>query len=246
MCGRYWLNSSPSELAERFGVDVRDNFPPRYNIAPTQPVALIRQNDMRRREYALARWGFIPGWARKEHLQRMGSKPLINARAETVIEKPTFRSAYKRRRCLIPANGFYEWKPVREGAQAQNKGGGKQPYAISREDMALFAFAGIWETATDPDGGEVDTAAILTCAAGPDVKSVHSREPVVIAPEHYALWLEADERDLAMLADLLAPPPQGTWAMTPVSTAVNSSRHDGPDLIEPLAASGQLFANASR
>lgn len=204
---------------------MRDNFPPRYNVAPTQPIAMIRQSEMRRREYALARWGFIPGWARKEHLERMGSKPLLNARAETVIEKPSFRSAYKRRRCLIPANGFYEWRAERDG---------KQPYAISREERELFAFAGIWETATDPDGGEIDTAAILTCAAGPDIKRIHAREPVVIAPAHYALWLEADERDLALLAVMLKPPPAGTWQAQPVSRAVNSPRSDGPELIEPL------------
>ena len=118
-------------------------------------------------------------------------KPLINARGETVQEKPTFRSAFHRRRCLIPADGFYEWRASADG---------KQPYSIQRADNDLFAFAGIWETAFDPDGGEVDTAAILTVAAGPDLRSLHAREPVVIAPENFSLWLEADdERDARQL-----------------------------------------------
>lgn len=177
MCGRYYLKSAPADLAALFGVDVRDNFPPRYNIAPTQPIAVIRKNEQRRREYALVRWGFIPGWARK-----VEGKPLINARGETAAEKPTFRSAYKRRRCLVPADGFYEWAKV---------GGGKQPYCIRRGAAGeLFAFAGVWETATDPDGGEIDTVAILTTAAGPDLKAFYHREPVAIAPEHFSFgWM---------------------------------------------------------
>lgn len=226
MCGRYYLKSAPVDLAALFGVDVRDNFPPRYNIAPTQPIAVIRKNERRKREYALVRWGFIPGWARK-----VEGKPLINARSETASEKPTFQSAYKRRRCLIPADGFYEWAKI---------GGGKQPFCIRRSEQdgvgGLFAFAGIWETATDPDGGEVDTAAILTTAAGPDIKALHHREPVAIAPEHFSLWLDADERDISMLADLTASSGAGVWAHHEVSSEVNNVRHDGPQLIEPQSA----------
>ena len=221
MCGRYYLHSAPAEVADHFDVDVRDNFPPRYNIAPTQPIAVIRMNERRQRDYALMRWGFIPSWAKGEHLQRLGAKPLINARSETAAEKPTFRSAFKRRRCLIPADGFYEWK---------SEAGAKQPYRIKRG--GLFAFAGLWETATDPDGGEVDTCAILTTAAGPDLKTLYGREPVVIAPEHYALWLTADERDIDMLGDLLAPAPAGAWDFHAVSKAVGSPRNDGPALLE--------------
>jgi len=231
MCGRYRLKTPPSEVGALFDLDLRENFPPRYNIAPTQPIAVIRQSEMRKREFALMRWGFIPDWARGEHLQRLSSKPLINARSETVAEKPTFRSAFKRRRCLVPADGFYEWK---------SENGGKQPFHIQRRSEhgsgGLFAFAGVCETASDPDGGEIDTAAILTAAAGPDLKPLHSREPVVIAPVHFALWLEADERDTDMLGDLLKPAPPGSWEFHAVSKAVNSPRHEGPDLIEPLAA----------
>ena len=228
MCGRYRLKTPPSEVAILFDVDVRDNFPPRYNVAPTQPIAIIRQNERRQREYALARWGFIPEWAKKDYLDRMGGRPLINARAETAHEKPTFKNAFKRRRCLIPADGFYEWTKTTDGA--------KQPFSITQADSGLFAMAGIWETAVDPDGGEMDTVAILTIGAGPDLKSIHAREPVVIAPEHFALWVEGDERDTKAIAQLLAPAREGHWSYHPVSTAVNSPRNDGPELAEPIAA----------
>lgn len=225
MCGRYHLKSPPSDVADLFGVDVRDNFPPRYNIAPTQPIAVIRMSEQRQREYALMRWGFIPEWAKGEYLKRLGGRPLINARSETVAEKPTFRNAFKRRRCLIPADGFYEWKGEK---------GDKQPYSIARG--GLFAFGGLWETAIGPDGGEADTAAILTTAAGRDMRPLHAREPVVISPEHFDLWLTADERDIAYLDDLLGPAAAGTWAAHAVGKAVGSPRHDGPELIARLAS----------
>ncbi len=218
MCGRYLLKSTPAEVGLLFDLDIRDNFPPRYNIAPTQPIAVICQNERRKRDYALMRWGFIPEWQKAP-----SARPLINARAETIVEKPSFRPAYKRRRCLIPADGFYEWR---------SGGGVKQPYCIQRHDDGLFAFAGIWETATDPDGGEIDTAAILTIARGSDLRALHHREPVVIAPKHFSAWLEADERDIAMLDDLLAPAPAGSWRYFAVSNAVNNVRHDGPVLID--------------
>ncbi len=220
MCGRYHLKSTPMEVGEFFDLDIRDNFPPRYNIAPTQPIAVICQNEMRKRDYALMRWGFIPEWQKAP-----STRPLVNARAETIVEKPSFRSAYKRRRCLIPADGFYEWRSV---------DGAKQPYCIQRHDDALFAFAGIWETATDPDGGEIDTTAILTIASGTDLRTLHHREPVVIAPEHFSVWLEADERDIALLDDLLTPAPAGSWKYFAVSTAVGNVRHDGPELIKKV------------
>lgn len=227
MCGRYHLNATPAEVGQMFDVDVRDNFPPRYNIAPTQPIPAIRLNERGAREYALLRWGFIPSWAKQSWHEKMGSKPLINARAETVAEKPTFRSAFKRRRCLVPANGFYEWRKT---------DGGKQPYEIAPADGSLFALGGVWETAHDPDGGEIDTAAILTLASGPDVKPLHHREPLVIQPADYQRWLAADERDLGEIEALLAAPPKGFWRAHPVSKAVNSPRNDGPDLIAPVAA----------
>ena len=234
MCGRYYLKSAPADIAALFDVEVRDNFPARYNIAPTQPIAVIRNNERRRREYALVRWGFIPGWAR-----RVEGRPLINARSESAAEKPTFRAAYKRRRCLVPADGFYEWASVAVTGKAR---AAKQPYCVRRAGAGdkggsgqggLFAFAGIWETASDPDGGEIDTAAILTAAAGPDLRALHHREPVVIAPRDYARWLDADEQDAAGLAALAGPSRAGAWTAYAVSSRVNSARHDGPDLIAP-------------
>ena len=228
MCGRFYLNSTPAEVAKHFGAPVRDNFPPRYNIAPTQPVAAIRMSVRHAREYALMRWGFVPSWAKGEFLANLAKRPLINARAETVLEKASFKNAFRRRRCLVPADGFYEWQA--RPAKA------KQPYAVHKRKGGLIGLAGIWETAVDPDGGEIDTLAILTAAAGPDMMNIHSREPVVIAPQSYKLWLEADERDMASLEGLIAPAPEGFWAAHPVSTDVNSPRHDGPHLIEPLAA----------
>lgn len=226
MCGRYTFKSPPSEVGTLFDVDVRDNFPPRYNICPTQPVSVVYQNERRARQYGLMRWGFIPSWAKGEFLEKLVSRPLINARSETLLEKASFQSAFKRRRCLVPADGFYEWRGT--------KGGVKQPYAIHRDDDGLFAFAAIWETAQDPDGGEIDTLAILTTAAGRDLKPIHSREPVVISPDNFSLWLEADERDLKQVMPMLNAAPAGTWSMHPVSTDVNSPRNDGPGLIKPV------------
>ncbi|MFC2953758.1 SOS response-associated peptidase [Marinicaulis aureus] len=228
MCGRFYLKSTPAEVATHFGVDVRDNFPPRYNICPTQPVATIHIGPRRAREYSLMRWGFVPSWAKGEFLENLAKRPLINARSETVHEKASFKNAFRRRRCLIPADGFYEWQA--RPAKA------KQPYAIHKRKGGLIGLAGIWETVVDPDGGEMDTLAILTVGAGQDMKNIHSREPVVIAPQSYNLWLEADERDMASLEGLITAAPEGYWSAHPVSTEVNSPRHDGPHLIEPLAA----------
>ncbi|WP_411819842.1 SOS response-associated peptidase [Hyphococcus formosus] len=228
MCGRYTLKSPPAEVGAEFDVDVRNDFPPRFNVCPTQPVSVVYQNERNSRQYGLMRWGVIPSWAKGEFLDNLARKPLINARSETVLEKASFRSAFKRRRCLVPADGFYEWKKQKDGP--------KQPYIFQRNEGAVFGLAGIWETAQDPDGGEIDTLAILTVASGPDLKSIHGREPVVIDREHYALWLEADERDLKELNPLLRAADKGTWSGFAVSTAVNSPRNDGPELIEPLEA----------
>lgn len=193
MPGRYFFISSPETVSGHFDVEIAAPFPPRYNIAPTLPVAIIRQSERRTREFALARWGFIPEWQKKPEV-----KPLINARSETVHEKPTFRNAYKRRRCLVPADGYYEWKA---------EGRVKQPYCVRREVESLYAFAGIWETAVDPSGGEIDTVAILTTEPNPEIKPLHHREGVVIPPDDYTRWLETDERDVAGLSGLLKPSP---------------------------------------
>lgn len=226
MPGRYFLFSSTETVSAHFGVEIAAPFPPRYNIAPTQPVALIRQG-MRGREFALARWDFLPGWAKKPN-----EKPQINARSESVSEKPFFRSAFKRRRCLIPANGFYEW--VGEKTP-------KRAFCFRPAGVALFAFAGVWETAVDPDGGEIDTVAILTTDPGPDIRPIHNRSGVIIPPEGYGRWLEADERDVEGLSDLFAPQPAGFWRVYEVSAAVSNIRNDGPELTEPLPTQQSLL-----
>lgn len=240
MCGRFLLTSPPEAVAEVFRVDVRDNFPPRWNIAPTQPVAVIRVDDGRaiadqKPEYALMRWGFVPTWAKGEHLDRLMSRPLINARSETAAEKPTFRSAWKRRRCLVPANGFYEWR--REGAA-------RTPFRFTPRDLdrhrGLVGFAGLWETARDPDGGEVDTVAILTCEAGPDVRPLHDREPVVIDFDNAARWLTADERDAGAMGETIAPAPAGFWACNEVPKDLRDARREGAGLVGD-GRQGDLF-----
>lgn len=225
MCGRYVFTSPPEAVGHLFGITVTDNFPPRWNIAPTQPIAIIRINERRAREFALARWGFIPSWAKKDYFEKVGTNPLINARGETVAEKPTFRSAFKRRRCLVPADGFYEWRTEK---------GARQPYLIKPSEGGLFTFGGIWETAIDPDGGEIDTAAIITAAAGSDIAPLHNREPVVIAPENFERWLAIDERETSAAQALTAAQPKGFWAYHQVSKAVNNARNEGEELVRKI------------
>lgn len=225
MCGRFLFTSPPEAVGRAFEIAVTDNFPPRYNVAPTQPIAIIRRDNRGKREFSLARWGFIPSWATKDYFDKTGGKPLINARGETVAEKPTFRSAFKRRRCLVPADGFYEWKAEH---------GARQPYLIRPTEAGVFGFAGIWETAHDPDGGEIDTAAIITTEAGADMSALHNREPVVIARNNHARWLDADEGDAEALNALLAPAPDGFWRFHAVSKAVNNARNEGEALARAM------------
>lgn len=225
MCGRFLFTSPPEAVGRAFEVAIRDNFPPRWNIAPTQPIGIVGLNEKRAREFALVRWGFIPSWAKKDYLEKLGGKPLINARGESVADKPTFRSAFKRRRCLVPADGFYEWRTEK---------GGRQPYLIKPAAGGLFAFAGVWETAIDPDGGEIDTAAIITTESGPDIAPLHNREPAVIAREHYAQWLDADESSSPAARALIATPPKGFWKYHAVSKAVNNARDEGETLAREI------------
>ena len=225
MCGRFLFTSPPDAVGAEFDILIRENFPPRWNVAPTQPIAIIRMCETHKREFALVRWGFIPSWAKKDYFEKVGTKPLINARGETVAEKPTFRSAFKRRRCLVPADGFYEWRTEK---------GARQPYLIQPAKGGLFAFAGLWETAVDPDGGEIDTAAIVTTTSGPDIASLHTREPVVIPRQDYARWLDEDERSAADALTLVHAQPKGFWDHRPVSKAVNNARNEGEALAREI------------
>ena len=218
MCGRFRFTSSPEAVGRHFDLVIRGNFPPRYNVAPTQPIAVIRTDIRREREFELVRWGFIPSWANEDYFEETGGKPLINARGDTVAVKPTFRHAFRRRRCLVPADGFYEWRSEK---------GVRQPYLISPAAGGLFSLAGLWETARDQDGGEIDTAAIITTEAGTDLSALHSREPVVIEPGDYERWLDPDEASTDAALALIGARPPEWWTYQPVSTAVNNARNEG-------------------
>lgn len=227
MCGRFAFFSPLEALRELFKVPDRPNLPPRYNIAPTQAVLVMRPGHGEQLEtinpgpdtLTLMRWGLIPNWSKDPEI---GSK-LINARAETVLEKPSFRAAFKRRRCLIPADGFYEWR---------GRSGDKQPYFIHMADQKPFAFAGLWEYWMGADGSEVDTCAILTTAAAAPVDKLHHRMPVILDAGQFQPWLRGTVDE----ARGLLGPYTGVREITyhPVGRAVNRVANDEPGLIEPV------------
>jgi putative SOS response-associated peptidase YedK len=222
MCGRYALVSGAEELVEAFDVPLPGfELVARYNIAPGQDVPVVAE-DRRGRRMGRLRWGLVPGWK-----DQPGSG-LVNARSETVRTTPSFRDAFSRRRCLVPADGFYEWR--REGDL-------KVPHWFRPRDGSVVSFAGIWERWSRPDAEPRHTFAILTTDANEDVAPFHDRMPVVVAPEHRALWLSraSDSDDLA---GILRPAPRGTFGSHEVSTRVNRADEDDPGLIEPLAAAG--------
>jgi putative SOS response-associated peptidase YedK len=204
---------------------------PRYNIAPTQPIAAIRLAEDGQRELTFFHWGLIPSWAKDV---KIGSR-MINARSETVTEKPSFRAAFKRRRCLIPADGFYEW---------QKQTNGKQPMFIrpaeGEEQPGLslpkrpFALAGLWEVWRDPDGSALQSCTILTTTPNELMAPIHNRMPVIIEPEDYDLWLNP-EPDPEQGLHLLRPYPAEKMTAYPVSTVVNNPRNETPDCIQPIA-----------
>jgi putative SOS response-associated peptidase YedK len=220
MCGRFALFAGPEELAKAFGVTIEDvTLPPRYNIAPAQAVPVVRTTDGRR-QLVPAHWGLIPAWAKEA---AMGSR-MINARAETVTEKPAFRVAFRSRRCLIPASGFYEW---------QARGRGKVPHFIRRADGGLLAFAGLWERWTPAEGEPVESCAILTTTANAVMAPIHERMPVILDPGDFPAWLGETAAAPADVAALLRPFTDGRLVAVPVSTYVNNPAHDGPQTIEP-------------
>jgi putative SOS response-associated peptidase YedK len=221
MCGRYTLASPTERLAEEFGFDGTSvELAPNYNVAPTQGVAAVLEEGGQRRLEVL-RWGLIPPWADDPGI---GSR-MINARSETAPGKPSFRRAFRERRCLIPADGFYEW---------QRTNGAKQPYYIHMEDGRPFAFAGLWESWSKGGEGEVRTCTILTTGANALVGEVHDRMPVILAHDAYDVWLDpASERD--ELTGLLAPYPEDEMEAYPVSRFVNSPSNNDPRCIEPAA-----------
>ena len=209
MCGRFVLSSDGDRLADHYGLDTVPVFGGGYNVAPSSPVPVVRRQTGK--ELALCHWGFIPHWVKEPVL-----KP-INARAETLAGKPYFRDAFKRRRCLVPANGYYEWRAAP---------GGKQPYFIRMAGADLFSFAGLWSVWQGPDG-PVESCVIITTSAREELADIHDRMPVIIAPEDYDAWLEEGGQDLLR-------PSAGEMEAYPVSSRVNSPRNQGEALIQPV------------
>jgi putative SOS response-associated peptidase YedK len=223
MCGRYTLRVSPAELAEIFGVLEAIEWSPRYNIAPTQTVAAVRSMENGNgRRLSLLKWGLVPSWADDP---KIGSN-LINARAETVATKPAFRTALRKKRCLVPADGFYEWQAV-PGRKT------KQPFFIGVRDVPVFAFAGLWEHWTSPEGTPLETCTIITTEANELMRPVHNRMPVILDPQDYGRWLDRDRQDPQEVLPLLRPYPAEKMQLIPVSTLVNSPRNDRPDCVQP-------------
>jgi putative SOS response-associated peptidase YedK len=220
MCGRYTLTSAPEAIRALFRYAEQPNFPPRFNVAPTQPIAIVRLNEGKR-QLALVRWGLLPSWVKDPK----GFSLLINARGESVLDKPAFRNAMKRRRCLIPADGFYEW---------QAGGERKRPFYVRAKAGGPLAFAGLWETWTGPNGEEMETAAIVTTRANRTLAPIHERMPVILAPEAFDLWLNSADVDATTASALIAPAPDNLLEAYEISTDVNRVANDSPKLVEPV------------
>lgn len=220
MCGRFTLTQSAETIAEVFELDEVPRFVPGYNIAPTQPVPSIRASKAGKREFDYLYWGLIPSWSKDP---TMGAR-MINARAETVTEKPSFRTAFKRRRCLIVADGFYEWRKT---------GSKKQPYYFHLDQHQPFGFAGLWEH-WQGGGDEIQSCTILTTTANETMSSIHDRMPVILHPQDYDLWLDPTIESAERLYPLLRPYPDIEMHHYPVSTTVNSPQNDSPACIVPL------------
>jgi len=222
MCGRFAFYSPHEAVLRLFGVADAPEIEPRWNIAPTQFIATVREPGGPR-EVAMLYWGLVPSWAREKAI---GAR-MINARSETLGEKPSFRNAFRRRRCLVLADGYYEW---------QRSGAVKQPYYIGFADGQPFGMAGLWERWRDPATGEaLESCCIVTTAPAPTVSFVHDRMPVIVPPEAYAEWLDPENAATDRLARLFGPCARPDLHARPVSRLVNSARNQGPQLLEPVA-----------
>jgi putative SOS response-associated peptidase YedK len=236
MCGRYVIISTPEAIRALFGYGEQPNFPPRYNVAPTQPIPVVRLHDGKR-SFALMRWGLLPSWVKDPKTFPL----LINARGESVLDKPAFRNAMRRRRCLIPTDGFYEWQA------SATPGPPKRPYFVrakrGADGTALpLAFAGLYETWTGPNGEELDTAAIITTTANRTLSAVHERMPVFVKPEAFDLWLDCANVEAGVAAALIPPADEGLLEVYEVSIAVNRIVNDTAALIAPVPAGGAQAA----
>jgi putative SOS response-associated peptidase YedK len=229
MCGRYSITTPVEALRRLFCLaGPAPNLAARYNVAPCQDVPVVRAAGDGARSLAMLRWGLVPSWAKDAGI---GNR-LINARLETVHEKPSFRAAAVARRCILPADGFYEWK---------KEGKAKQPYRICLEDGAPFGFAGLWERWRDPAGSVMETCAILTTEANEALRAIHHRMPVILDPAGYAAWLDPGETDAVAALSLPRPIAARRLVAYPVSRYVNAARNDDPACIEPRGETPSLF-----
>lgn len=234
MCGRYRLSRRKEIIEEHFDTATGvEDWTPRYNVAPTQPVPIIRQHPKEpRRDVTLARWGLIPWWAK----DTSSAAGMINAKSETAASKPAFRDALRLRRCIIPADGFYEWQKIRAA---------KQPYCFEVNEGELFAFAGLWEKWKDPAGKTLETCAILTTTANALTSSIHDRMPVILNPGAYDLWLDPGFTDVSAVSELLQPYDAGLMRRYPVSTRINHAANDDAECAQPVEvveAQARLFS----
>jgi len=221
MCGRFTLTVNPADLQDAFSnYSFPEKFAPRFNIAPSQPVLAIPNDDKFRADFFV--WGLIPMWAKDPSI---GSR-LINARGETLAEKPSFRGGYKYKRCLIVADGFYEWKAFGEKKS-------KSPYFIHMKDRKPFAMAGLWDTWEGPDGSSIKTCTIITTQPNELMQLIHDRMPVILHPRDYAKWLNPAPQTPENLQPLIKPFPADDMSAYPVSTLVNKTTNDKPELVVP-------------
>lgn len=220
MCGRFIQCTSGEQLAERFHLTIAPNLTPRYNVAPSQPVGAIRATSGGDRELVLLHWGLVPAWSPEPRT----TYSTINARAETVADKPTYRQAFRHRRCLIPADGFYEWRKTNVG---------KQPYCIVPADGCPVAFAGLWEC-WERDSQVLESCTLLVTQANALITPIHDRMPVILDPADEALWLDPTVTEPAILKPLLMPCPHERLRAWPAGLAVNATRHEGPALMAPV------------
>lgn len=232
MCGRFVITSPPAAVRQFFGYVEQPNFPPRHNIAPTQPVpVVIIENGAR--HFRLMRWGLIPSWVKDPRKITV----LFNARSETITEKPAFKNAMRRRRCLIPADGYYEWQPA---------GARKRPFFIHRREGTMFGLAALAETWIGPNGEELDTVAIVTAPASRDLAVLHHRVPVTLMPDDFERWLDCSEDDASLVMALLKGPLEGEFTWHEVSMRVNHADNDDAQLLLPITDEQRAAEEAPR
>jgi putative SOS response-associated peptidase YedK len=225
MCGRYLITSTPEAMRQLFAYLEQPNFPPRYNVAPTQPIPIVRLFEGRR-QFVLVRWGLIPAWVKDPKTFSL----VLQARSDTVLDKPSFKNAMKYRRCLIPADGFYEWNEDTTP---------RRPYVVRPTHGGPVAFAGLWESWMGPNGEELETAAVITTDANKTLHPIHFRMPAVIPPEAFDMWLDCRAVDAETAAAMLVPAPEDLFEAYEISPAVNRVANDYPGLLEPARRSTQ-------